>query len=61
MVALGYPDAKIFLKEDDVLTLFLFPVVEAMLMPTIRRTSTVTVHLGSKRAVSSDTGDVGPR
>ena len=57
MIALGYPGAKICLKEDDVPTLF--PVVEAMLMPPIRRTSTTTVHLGSKRAVSADTGDVG--
>ena len=39
----------------------LFPVVEAMLTPPIRRTSTTTVHLGSKRAVSADTGDVGSR
>ena len=57
MIALDYPGAKICLKEDDVPTLF--PVVEAMLMPPIRRTSTTTVHLGSKRAVSADTGDVG--
>ena len=63
--ALGYPGAKISLKEDDVPTLF--PVVEAMLMPQIRRTqaatraSMTTVHLGSKRAVSADTGDVGSR
>ena len=57
MAALGYPCAKISLKEDDVPTLF--PVVEAMLMPPMRRTSTITVHLGSKRAVSADTGDVG--
>ena len=66
MVAtLGYPGAQISLKDDDVSTLF--PVVEAMLMPPIRRTqaatppSTTTVHLGSKRAVSADTGDVGSR
>ena len=59
MVTLGYPGAKISLKEDGVLTLFL--VVEAMLMPPIRRTSTTTVHLGSRRAVSADTGDVGSR
>ena len=51
MAALGYPGAKIFLKEDDVPTLF--PVVEAMLMPSIGRTqaatraSMTTVHLGS--------------
>ena len=50
MVALGYPGAKISLKEDVVPTFF--PAVEAMLMPPIRRTSTTTVHLGSKRAVS---------
>ena len=49
MVALGYPGPKISLKEDDVPTLF--PVVEAMLMPLIRRTWTTKVHLGSKRAV----------
>ena len=61
--ALGYPGAKIYLKEDDVLTLF--PLVEAMLMPPIHRTQTATwasmntVHLGSKLAVSVDTGDVG--
>ena len=35
--ALGYPDAKISLIEDDVATLF--PVVEAMLIPPIRRTT----------------------
>ena len=35
--ALGYPGGKTSLKEDDVLILFL--VVEAMLMPPIRRTS----------------------
>ena len=63
MVVLGYPAAKISLKEDIVPTLF--PVVEAMLMPSIHRTqaatraSTTTVHLRSKRAVSSYTGDVG--
>ena len=45
----------------------LFTVVKAMLMPAIRRTqaatraSSTTVHLGSKRAVSVDTGDVGSR
>ena len=60
--ALGYSCAKISLKEDDVPTLF--PVVEAMLMPPIHRTQAVTrasmttVQLGSKRAVSADTGDV---
>ena len=59
MAALGYPGAKISLKEDDVPTLF--PVVEAMLMPSIRRTSTTTVRLGSKQAASADTGDVGSR
>ena len=59
MVALRHPGANISLKEDDVHTLF--PVVEAMLMPPIRRTSTTTVHLGSKRVVSADTGHVGPR
>ena len=59
MAALGYPGAKISLKEDDVPTLF--PVVEAMLMPLICRMSTTMVHLGLKRAVSTDTGDVGPR
>ena len=57
MIALGYPGAKICLKEEDVPTLF--TVVEAILMPPIRRTSTTTVHLGSKRAVSADTGNVG--
>ena len=55
MVALGYPGAKISLKEDDAPTLFSV----AMLMPPIRRTLTTTVHLGSKRAVSAGTGDVG--
>ena len=49
VVTLGYQGAKIYLKEADVPTLF--PVVEAMLMPPIRRTSTTTVHLGSKRVV----------
>ena len=34
--ALGYPGVKISLKEDDVPTLF--PAVEAILMPPIRRT-----------------------
>ena len=34
MAALGYPGAEKYLKEDDVPTLF--PVVEAMLMPSIR-------------------------
>ena len=63
MAALNYHGAKISLKEDDVPTLF--PVVEAMLMPPIRRTqaatwaSTTTVHLGLKQAVRVDTGDVG--
>ena len=47
---MGYPGAKISLKEDDVPTLF--PVVEAMIMPPIRRTATTTVHLGSKRALN---------
>ena len=62
MEALGYPGAKISLKED---VPTLFPVVEAMLMPPIHRTqaairaSMTTVHLGSKRAVSMHTGDVG--
>ena len=50
MVALGYPGAKISLKEDDV-TKF-FPVMDATLMPPIHRTSTTKVHLGSKRGVS---------
>ena len=65
MAALGHPGAKISLKEGVVPTLF--PVVEAMLMPSIRRTQaatralTTTVHLGSKRDVSADTSDVGPR
>ena len=59
MATQGYTGAKISLKEDDVPTFF--QVVEAMLMPPIRRTSTTTVHLGSKRAVSPDTGDVGSR
>ena len=57
MVALGYPGAKISLKEDDVPRLF--PVVEGVLMPPIHRTSTTIIHLGSERAVSVDTGDVG--
>ena len=63
VAALGYPDAKMSLKEDDVPTLF--PVVEAMLMSSIHRTlaatwaSMTTVHLGLKPAVSTDTGDVG--
>ena len=54
--ALGYPCAKISLKEDDASTLF--PVVEAMLMPPMRRTqaatraSMTTVQIGSKRAVN---------
>ena len=65
MAALGYSGAKISLKEDDVPTVF--AVVVAMLMSPIRRTqaatraSTTTFHLGSKRAVSVDTGDVGSR
>ena len=65
MAALGYHGAKISLKEDFVPTLF--PVAEAMWMPPIRRSqaatraSMTTVHLGSKRAVSADTGDVGPQ
>ena len=60
---MGYACAKISLKEDDVPTLF--PVVEAMLKPPIRRTqaatrsSTTTFHLGSKRAVSAKASDVG--
>ena len=60
---LGYPGAKISLKEDDVPTLY--TVAEAMLMPPIRKTqaatraSTTVVPLGSKRAVSVNTGDVG--
>ena len=53
--ALGYPGAKISLKEDDVSTLF--PVVEAMLMPPIRRMSMTMVHLGSERAH----GEFGPQ
>ena len=40
MAALGYPGAKIALKEDVVPTLF--PVVEARLMPSIRRTQAAT-------------------
>ena len=36
IAALGYPGAKISLKEDAVLTLFL--IVEAVLMPSICRT-----------------------
>ena len=40
MAALGYPGAKISLKEDVVPTLF--PVVEAMLMPSIRITGNDT-------------------
>ena len=35
IAALGYPGAKISLKENDVPTLF--PVLEAMLPPSIRR------------------------
>ena len=56
--SLGYPDAKISLKEDDVPTLF--PVVEVLLMPPICITQTATwasttvVHLGSNRVVSTD-------
>ena len=42
----GLSCAKISLKEDDVPTLF--PVVEAMLLPPIRRTLMTMVHLGSK-------------
>ena len=63
MAALGNLGAKISMKKDDVATLF--PVVKATLMPPVRRTraatpaSTTRVHLGSKRAVSPDTGDVG--
>ena len=61
MAALGYPGAKISLKEDVVPTLF--PAVEAMLISICRRqaatqASTTTVHLGSNRAVSANTGDV---
>ena len=41
VVAPGDPGAKITLKDDDVPTLF--PVVEAVLMPPIRRTSTTTI------------------
>ena len=54
--ALGYPTAKIYLKEDVVPTLF--SIVEAMLTSSIRKTqaaigaSTTTVHLGLKRALS---------
>ena len=65
MAALGYPGVKISLKQDDVPTLL--PVVASMLKPSIRRTqaatraSTTTVQLGSKRAVSADTGDVGSK
>ena len=55
MAALGYPDAKISLKEDVVPTLF--PVVEAILMPSIHRTpatiwASTMVHLGSKQVPS---------
>ena len=63
MAALGYPGDKISLKEDDVPTLF----QKAMLMPSIcitqaaTRASKTMVHLGSKRAVSTDTGDVSSR
>ena len=53
MAGLGYPGAKISLKEDNVPTLF--PVAEAMLMLLIRRTQTqsatwaaTTMSLGSK-------------
>ena len=65
VAALCYSGAKFSLKEDDVPTVF--TIVEAMLMSPIRRTqaatraSTPTVHLGSKRAVSADTRDVGSR
>ena len=65
MPALGYPGAKASLKEDVVPTLF--PVAEAVLMPSIRRTQAATwasmtmVHLGLKQAVRADTGDVGPQ
>ena len=56
MAVLGYPGAKISLKDDVVPTLF--PVVDAMLLPSIRITqaatlaSTTTLHLGSKRSLS---------
>ena len=49
MMALGYPGAQTSLKKDVVATLF--PVVEAMLTPSIGRShaatraSTTTVHL----------------
>ena len=63
MTVLGYLGAKISLKEDDVPTLF--PVVKAILMPSIHKTqartraSMTTVRLGSTRAASAGTGDVG--
>ena len=51
MAALGYPGTQISLKEDAVP--MLFPVVEAMLMPSVRRKQAVTrasttTPLGSK-------------
>ena len=52
MAVLDYPGGKIYLKEDD--EPILFPLVEAMLTPSIRRTRmqlatrAVTTSLGSK-------------
>ena len=68
VAALGHPGAKISLKEDVVPTLF--PAVEAMLMPPIRRTQAATrrrrpqsTSYRSEMLASCqrDTGDVGPR
>ena len=53
MAALGYTDAKVSFKKDAVPTLF--SVVEAILMPLIRRTRTEmtpTMPLGSKARAS---------
>ena len=50
MAALGYTGAKISLKEDVVPPLF--TVVEAMLMPSIRRTQAAT------RASTSDRSEL---
>ena len=65
VAALNYPGAKISLEEEYVPTLF--PVVEAMLMPSIRRTqaatqaSTTTVHLSARCIqVMSANGGFGP-
>ena len=51
MAALGYPDAKIYLKDDDVPTLF--PKVEAMLTPSIRRIRTQGAMQAATRAATT--------